>query len=106
MKILGTPRPVLKVGLAGSSSFAIIEGWPICCQPMTPHVVYGCPLFQGLRYHDTPEGPHPEIHYLDASAKPGEKPTYSILTVNSAGVPSNHPRGFGSLARILRREKK
>jgi hypothetical protein len=25
---------------------------------------------------------------LDASAKPGEKHTYSILTVNSAGVPS------------------
>ena len=46
------------------------------------------PLFQGLSYRDTPEGPHPEIRYLDAAAKPGEKHTYSILTVNSAGVTS------------------
>src|ERR1700686_5507514 len=93
MKILGTPRPVLKVGLAGSSSFPTIEGCPICCRPMNPHVVYGCPLFQGLSYHDTAEGPHPEIRYLDASAKPGEKQTYSTLTVNSAGVPSEPPAG-------------
>ena len=55
---------------------------------MTPPVVYGRPLFQGLSYHDTPEGPPPEMRYLDVSAKPGEKHTYCILTVNSAGVPS------------------
>jgi pimeloyl-ACP methyl ester carboxylesterase len=55
---------------------------------MTPPVVYGRPLFQGLSYHDTPEGPLPEMRYLDVSAKPGEKHTYSILIVNSAGVPS------------------
>ena len=55
---------------------------------MTPPVVYGRPLFQGLSYHDTPEGTIPEMLYLDASAKPGEKHTYSILTVNSAGVAS------------------
>ena len=85
MKTLETPRPVLKVGLAGSSSCATIEGWPICCRP-TPQVVYGCSLFQGLLYHDTPKGPHQKIRYLDAFAKPGEQ-TYSILTVNSAGVP-------------------
>jgi hypothetical protein len=53
---------------------------------MTPPVVYGRPLFQGLSYHDTPEGPSRQMHYLDASAKH----TYSILTlpVNSAGVAS------------------
>ena len=51
------------------------------------------PLFQGLSYHDTPKGPHPEIRYLDAAAKPGEKHTYSILTVNSAGVPSEPSAG-------------
>jgi pimeloyl-ACP methyl ester carboxylesterase len=55
---------------------------------MTPPVVYGRPLFQGLSYHDTPEAPLPEMRYVDVSAKPGEKHTYSILTVNSAGVPS------------------
>lgn len=55
---------------------------------MPPPVVYGRPLFQGLSYHDTPEGPLAEMRYLDVSAKPGEKHTYSILIVNSAGVPS------------------
>ena len=55
---------------------------------ITPLGVYGRPLFQGLSYHDTPEGPPPEMRYLDVSAKPGEKHTYSVLTVNSAGVVS------------------
>ena len=55
---------------------------------MNPPVVYGRPLFQGLSYHDTPEGTIPEMRYLDASAKLGEKHTYSVLTVNSAGLPS------------------
>jgi hypothetical protein len=58
---------------------------------MSVPVVYGRPLFQGLSYHDTPEGPPtpPEMRYVDASAKPGEKHTYSILTLNSAGLPSD-----------------
>ena len=62
---------------------------------MTPLGVYGRPLFQGLSYHDTPEGPAspPEMSYVDVSAKPGEKHTYSILTINSAGVVSETIRG-------------
>jgi hypothetical protein len=55
---------------------------------MNPPVVYGRPLFQGLSYHDTPDWQPEEMRYLDVSAKPGEKHTYSILSVNSAGVPS------------------
>jgi len=55
---------------------------------MPPPVVYGRPLFHGLSYHDTPEGTIPEMRYLDASAKPGEKHAYGVLTLNSAGVPS------------------
>jgi len=56
-----------------------------------PLGVYGRPLFQGLSYHDTPEGPPAalEMRYVDVSAKPGEKHTYSILTINSAGVVSD-----------------
>jgi hypothetical protein len=57
---------------------------------LIPLGVYGRPLLQGLSYHDTPEGPPapPEMSYLDASAKPGEKHTYFVLTVNSAGITS------------------
>jgi pimeloyl-ACP methyl ester carboxylesterase len=53
-----------------------------------PDRVFGRPLFQGLSFHDTPEGPPPAMRYLDASVKPGEKHTYTIITVNSAGVAS------------------
>ena len=60
---------------------------------MNPPVVYGRPLFQGLSYHDTPDWEPQEMRYLDVSAKPGEKHTYSILTVNSAGVPSEPSAG-------------
>ena len=62
---------------------------------MIPLGVYGRPLFQGLSYHDTPEGPPApaEMRYLDVSAKPGEKHTYSILAVNSAGVTSQPSTG-------------
>jgi pimeloyl-ACP methyl ester carboxylesterase len=53
---------------------------------MPPPVAYGRLLFQGLSYHDTPEGPSPEMRYLDVSAKPGEKHAYNVVTLNSAGV--------------------
>jgi pimeloyl-ACP methyl ester carboxylesterase len=55
-----------------------------------PLGVYGRPLLQGLSYHDTPEGPPgpPEMRYLDVSAKPGEKHSYGVLAINSAGVTS------------------
>ena len=48
------------------------------------------PLFHGLSYHDIPEGPPAatEMRYVDASAQPGEKHSYSILTINGAGVVS------------------
>jgi hypothetical protein len=58
---------------------------------MLPLGVYGRPLFQGLSYHDTPEGPPASapMRYLDASARPGDRYTYSVLAVNSAGVTSD-----------------
>ena len=46
-------------------------------------------MFQGLSYHDTPEGPPPEMRYLDVSAKPGEKHTYSTLTAQECR--QSHP---------------
>jgi hypothetical protein len=47
---------------------------------MDAHYSRGCRITTARR-----DGPG---DYLDASAKPGEKHTYSILTVNNAGVPS------------------
>ena len=41
-----------------------------------------------MTYHDTPSQPMPEMRYLDASAKPDEIHTYSIITVNSVGLRS------------------
>jgi hypothetical protein len=79
---------------SGIGGFIVMrDGGAIARLPATTTlvlVVYGRPLFQGLSYHDTPEGPPaaPEMRYLDVSAKPGEKHTYSILSINSAGVPS------------------
>ena len=60
-----------------------------------PFGVYGRPLFQGLSYHDTPEGPPtpPAMRFLDVTSKSGEKHTYSIISVNSAGVPSEPSTG-------------
>ena len=52
--------------------------------------VYGGPrlLFQGISFHDTPVAPIPEMRYLDTSSHAGEKHTYTVITLNSAGVPS------------------
>jgi hypothetical protein len=53
-----------------------------------PDSVYGRPLFQGLSFHDTPVAPLPKMVYLDESAQPGVKHAYTIIALNSAGVPS------------------
>jgi hypothetical protein len=36
-----------------------------------------------MSFHDTPEKPLPEMRYVDASAKSGEKHTYAVIEVNS-----------------------
>ena len=56
--------------------------------PENPIGKFGRPLFQSMTYHDTPSQPMPEMRYLDASTKPGERHTYAILTVNSVGLKS------------------
>jgi hypothetical protein len=53
-----------------------------------PEQVYGRPLFQGLSYHDTPFAPLPQMRHVDTSAPAGLKPVYSVIALNSAGVPS------------------
>jgi hypothetical protein len=53
-----------------------------------PEVVYGRPLFQGLSYHDTPYAPLPQMRHVDSSAPAGAKHVYTVVALNSAGVPS------------------
>ena len=86
------------MGLAGSSSCVAIEGSLAADNDPTRGV------WTPAVHHDTPEGPHPEIGYRDASAEPGEKHTHSILSVNSAGVPSEPSAGF-SFPRQNRRRR-
>jgi poly(3-hydroxybutyrate) depolymerase len=57
--------------------------------PKTPaDGVFGRPLFQGLSYHDTPEEPNRAMRYVDTTAKPDKKNIYSVVEINSAGIPS------------------
>jgi hypothetical protein len=75
---------------SGIGGFVIMrDGQAIAKLPVAPPPkVYGRLLFQGLSFHDTPEEPMPEMRYVDKSAKPGEKHAYTIIGINSAGVPS------------------
>jgi hypothetical protein len=75
---------------SGIGGFIILrDGMGLARLPTAaPGRVYGRPLFQGLSYHDTPQAPIPEMRYLDTSRHAGEKHTYTVVTLNSAGVPS------------------
>jgi len=71
---------------SGIQQFIVIrDGQELAKVPEKPIGKFGRPLFQSMTYHDTPSQPMPEMHYLDASAKPGETHTYSIITVNGVG---------------------
>lgn len=75
---------------SGIRNFIIMrDGKELAKVPENPIGKYGRPLFQSMGYHDTPVKPLPEMRYMDASAKPGEKHTYSVVTVNSVGLLSN-----------------
>lgn len=75
---------------SGIRNFIIMrDGKELAMVPENPIGKYGRPLFQSMGYHDTPVKPLPEMRYMDASAKPGEKHTYSVVTVNSVGLLSN-----------------
>jgi hypothetical protein len=77
---------------SGIGGFIILrDGRGLARLPTAPQdQVYGGPrpLFQGISFHDTPEAPIPEMRYLDTSSHAGEKHTYTVITLNSAGVPS------------------
>ena len=80
-------------GNAGQGVRRSVQGGTTGRMPETPAGKYGRPLFQTMSYHDTPEKPIPEMRYLDGSAKPGEKHTYSVIAVNGAGLASKPSGG-------------
>ena len=74
---------------SGIQQFIVLrDGQELTEVPEKPIGKFGRPLFQSMTYHDTPSQPLLEMRYLDASAKPGETHTYSIITVNSVGLKS------------------
>ncbi len=62
------------------------DGQEIARVPEKPVGRFGKPLFQTMSYHDTPEKPLPEMRFLDAKARAGQKHDYRIIAVNSAGL--------------------
>jgi hypothetical protein len=74
---------------SGIGGFIVLrDGQELAKVPERPERIFGRPLFQGMTYHDTPDKPLREMRYVDASAKAGEKHTYSVISVNSVGLKS------------------
>ncbi len=74
---------------SGIRQFIILrDGQEVARVPEKPRGQFGRPLFQSMTYHDTPDQPLPKMEYLDASAKDGEKHTYTVINVNSVGLKS------------------
>jgi hypothetical protein len=76
--------------VSGLGGFIVLrDGHGIAKLPtQPPEAVYGRPLFQGLSYHDTPVAPFPEMKHVDTSVQNGVNHVYTVMALNSAGVPS------------------
>jgi hypothetical protein len=76
--------------VSGLGGFIVLrDGHGIARLPtQPPGSVYGRPLFQGLSFHDTPFPPLPQMVHVDTSAQAGVKHVYTVVALNSAGVPS------------------
>src|SRR4029077_3881357 len=69
---------------SGIRNFIVLrDGQELAQVPEKPVGKFGRPLFQSNGFGDTPERPLPAMRYLDASAKAGEKHSYTVVTVNS-----------------------
>jgi hypothetical protein len=74
---------------SGMGGFVVMrDGQELAKVPHKPVGKFGRPLFQSMTYHDTPDQPMPEMRYLDATAKPGEKHSYAVIAINSVGMKS------------------
>jgi len=74
---------------SGIRNFIVLrDGKEIAQVPEKPVGKFGRPLFQSMTYHDRPSQPMPEMRYMDTAVKAGEKPIYTIISVNSVGLKS------------------
>ena len=76
--------------VSGVGGFIVLrDGHGVARLPKRPpDEVFGRPLFQGLSFHDTPEATFPRMVYVDTMAKPAVSHKYTVIALNSAGVPS------------------
>jgi hypothetical protein len=79
---------------SGLRGFVILrDGQELANVPQTPLGKFGRALFQSMTYHDTPSQPMPEMRYLDATSKAGERHTYAVISVNGVGLRSEPAYG-------------
>jgi hypothetical protein len=76
--------------VSGLGGFIVLrDGHGVAKLPaQPPEEVFGRPLFQGLSFHDTPFAPLPQMIHVDTSPLNGVKHVYTVIALNSAGVPS------------------
>jgi hypothetical protein len=76
--------------VSGLGGFVVLrDGHGIARLPIQPpEEVFGRPLFQGLSFHDTPFAPLPQMVYVDTASRDGANHVYTVIALNSAGVPS------------------
>ena len=80
---------------SGIASFIIErDGAEFARVPEKPSGSIGRQIFQINGYSDTPTPPLAAMRFTDASAKAGERHTYRVITVNSAGMKST-PASLG-----------
>jgi hypothetical protein len=81
---------------SGIRSFLVLrDGVELARVPQDPTGKFGRPLFQTMTYHDTPAQPLLPLRYVDASARPGAKHVYSVITLNGVGLTSQPSPGAG-----------
>jgi len=74
---------------SGIGGFIVMrDGKELARVPEQPAGKFGRPLFQSMTYHDTPDQPMPQMRFVDASAKHGEKHAYAVMALNSVGLKS------------------
>ncbi len=64
------------------------DGQSLAQVPEQPKNPFGRPIFQGLQYSDTPSQPLAAMKFVDPSVKAGQKVSYRVIAVNTAGLKS------------------